>query len=88
MRITIDKGILILLYDTFCNTFDDNNRSVSSGFVRFRGKGLPAAGKMWMSTLKMFKPKARFSVSFRVRISIRVRISDALPRHFSDHKVT
>ena len=24
-----------------CNTFDDNNRSVSSGFVRFRGKGLP-----------------------------------------------
>jgi len=20
----------------FCNTFDDNNRSVSSGFVRFR----------------------------------------------------
>jgi len=41
MHITIDKGILILLYDTFCSTFDDNNRSVSSGFVQFRGKGLP-----------------------------------------------
>jgi len=40
MSITIDKGIL---YDTFCNTFDDNNRSVSSGFGRFRGKGLPIA---------------------------------------------
>ena len=25
----------------FCNTFDDNNCSVSSGFVRFHGKGLP-----------------------------------------------
>jgi len=33
MSITIDKGIL---YDTFCNTFDDNNRSVSSGFARSR----------------------------------------------------
>jgi len=28
----------------FCNTFDDNNRSVSFGFVRFRGKGLPRIG--------------------------------------------
>ena len=53
MRITIHKGILLLLFDAFCNTFDDKNcsvssgfvrfRSVSSGFVRFRGKGLPIA---------------------------------------------
>ena len=34
-----NKGILILLFDTFFNTIIDNNRTVSSGFVRFRGKG-------------------------------------------------
>jgi len=33
-----NKGILILLFDTFFNTIIDNNRSVSSGFVRFCGK--------------------------------------------------
>ena len=51
MRITIDKEYFYCYLMHFCNTFDDNNCSVSSGFVRFRqvsfgfawfrGKGLP-----------------------------------------------
>ena len=41
LPLTVFRFTKIHIRFTFCNTFDDNNCSVSSGFVRFRGKGLP-----------------------------------------------